>query len=347
MKRRLGANALQHRFLRQVSDSSARAETVRPMEGELKDASNLPRFNPSIFPPWQHGANNDAIKRGLEFTVPEADNLADFHGDPRDPKLALYVAGNSFFAMAPLVRTFEREYRQYRGRLYWETIPPGLLVQQIQEGGTVTCGNMTWTVKADCYFAGLTAVQGLVSQGLLVPPVVPYVTNTLTIMVPKGNPAKVYSLSDLGKPNLRLAMPNPDFEGVVEQIKVSLNKVGGEAVVKAVYETKVNDGSTLLTTIHHRQTPLFLMQGIVDAGVTWQSEAIFQEQIGHAIEHVDIPTRDNTTGVYAGAKVKRAPHPQAAASWLKFIRSPKAIAIFQRYGFKRYQGSAGAWLAPE
>ena len=112
-------------------------------------------------------------------------------------------------------------------------------------------------------------------------------------------------------------------------------------------ETKVNDGSTLLTTIHHRQTPLFLMQGIVDAGVTWQSEAIFQEQIGHAIEHVDIPARDNTTGVYAGAKVKRAPHSQAAASWLKFIRSPKAIAIFQRYGFKRYQGSAGAWLAPE
>jgi ABC-type molybdate transport system substrate-binding protein len=339
MKKGLSANAREHRFLRQVSASSVRSETVRPRKGEPKDAANLPRYNPSIFPPWQHGANNDAIKRGLEFTVPEADDLADFHGDPRDPKLALYVAGNSFFAMAPLVRAFELKYRLYKGRLYWETIPPGLLVRQIQAGGTVTCGNMTWTVKADCYFAGLRAVQSLVSQGLLVPPVVPYVTNTLTIMVPKGNPAKVYSLSDLGKPNVRLAMPNPDFEGVVEQIKVSLNKAGGEALVKAVYETKVNDGSTLLTTIHHRQTPLFLMQGIVDAGVTWQSEAIFQEQIGHPIEHVDIPAGDNMTGVYAGAKVKRAPHPQAAAVWLKFIRSPKAIAIFRRYGFKRYQGS--------
>ena len=93
-------------------------------------------------------------------------------------------------------------------------------------------------------------------------------------MVSKGNPAKICSLSDLGKPNVRLAMPNLDYEGVVEQIKVSLNK---EALVKVVYETKVNDGSTLLTTIHHRQTPLLLMQGIVDAGVTWQSEAIFQE----------------------------------------------------------------------
>ena len=64
------------------------------------------------------------------------------------------------------------------------------------------------------------AVVGLV--WLLVPPVVPYVTNTLTIMVPKGNPARVRSLSDLGNPDVRLAMPNPAFEGIVEQIKTSL-----------------------------------------------------------------------------------------------------------------------------
>ena len=305
----------------------------------MKTPPSANRYNPSIFPPWQHGANNDRIKRGLEFTVPEVDNLADFHGDPRDPKLSLYVAGNSFFAMAALVRTFELEHREYRGRLYWETIPPGLLVLQIQSGGTVTCGNMTWTVKADCYFAGLKAVQELIDQGLLVPPVVPYVTNTLTIMVPKGNPAGVRSLSDLGKPDVRLAMPNPAFEGIVEQIKTSLNKAGGDALAKMVYETKVQAGSTLLTTIHHRQTPLFLMQGIVDAGVTWQSEAVFQEQVGNPIERVDIPAADNTTGVYAGAKVKRAPHPQAAAAWLKFIRSAKSISIFRSYGFKPYQES--------
>src|SRR6185312_4228711 len=42
-------------------------------------------------PPWQHGANNDALDRGLEFTVPDADNLADFHGSPSNPLLALYV----------------------------------------------------------------------------------------------------------------------------------------------------------------------------------------------------------------------------------------------------------------
>ena len=142
-----------------------------------------------VFPPWQHGENDDALDRGLEFTVPEVDDLADFHGSPVEPALVLYVGGNYFFAMAPLVQSFEARYPEYRGKLYWETIPPGLLVSQIKAGGTVTVGNMTWTVKPDVYLAGLGAVNEQIKNGLLSAPAVPYATNTLTIMVAKGNPA--------------------------------------------------------------------------------------------------------------------------------------------------------------
>jgi ABC-type molybdate transport system substrate-binding protein len=293
-------------------------------------------YDPAIFPPWQKGANNDAVKRGVEFTVPEVDDLADFHGDLTNPKLVLFVGGNYFFAMAPLVQAFERQYPGYKGRIFWETIPPGILVKQIRAGGTITSGNMTWTVKADVYLAGLKDVQRLVTEGLLAGPVVPYVSNTLTIMVPKGNPAHITGLSDLARPKLRLVMPNPDFEGVARQIKDALNKAGGTELAKAVYETKVANGSTVLTYIHHRQTPLFLMQGFADAGVTWQSEALFQEQVGHAISHIDIPVGQNSTGIYAGALVNGAPHSQAGKLWLKFIRSPASMAIFKRYGFSAY-----------
>ena len=290
----------------------------------------------ALYPPWQHGANNDSLERGLEFTVPDADNLADFHGDPGDPLLVLYVGGNYFFAMAPLVRAFEARYPQYRGRLFWETIPPGLLIRQLQAGGRVTVGNMTWTVRADVYLAGLQAVQRQIQAGLLDPPAVPYVTNTLTIMVRKGNPDHISSLADLGSASVQLAMPDPAFEGVAEQIRASLEKVGGAALAQAVYGTKVRAGTTRLTRIHHRQTPLWIMQCRVQAGVTWRSEAIFQEQIGHPIGHVDIPAADNSTGVYAGAVVKHAPHARAAADWLGFIRSAESLAIFEHYGFKPY-----------
>ena len=298
--------------------------------------AQAPSYHEDIFPPWQHGANNDAASRGFDFTVPEADVLADFHGDPADPKLVLYVGGNYFFAMAPLVRAFEAAHPEYRGRIYWETIPPGLLVRQMQAGGRITVGNLTWTAKPDAYLAGLMKVQGLIGQGLLTGPAVPYVTNTLTIMVPKGNPAHVTGLTDLGRPGVRLAMPNPAFEGIARQIETALTKAGGNALATTVYDTKVKNGMTILTHIHHRQSPLFLMQGVADAGVTWQSEAMFQEQVGHPIGQVAIPNADNVTAIYAGAEVKGAAHPAAAKAWLDFIRSPDALRIFERYGFKPY-----------
>jgi molybdate transport system substrate-binding protein len=314
--------------------------TLSAASDDGKGRAELPRDPDEIFPPWQKGENNDAPNRGVEFTVPEVDSLADFHGDLTDPKLVLFVGGNYFFAMAPLVRTFEESHPEYKGKIYWETIPPGLLVKQMRNGGTITSGNMTWTVKADAYFAGLMKVKELIGDGLLVAPAVPYVTNTLAIMVPKDNPAQIRSLSDLAKPGVRLAMPNPEFEGIARQIKTSLQKAGGENLAKTVYEDKVKDGSAVLTQIHHRQTPLFLMQGRVQAGVTWQSEAMFQEQIGHPISHVEIPADQNATAVYAGAEVRGAAHPEAARQWLEFIRSPEALHIFERYGFRRYQAQS-------
>jgi molybdate transport system substrate-binding protein len=296
----------------------------------------------SIFPPWQHGENNDAVSRGLSFTVPQVDDLADFHGVVSDPKLVLYVGGNYFFAMAPLVAAFEEQHPEFKGKIYWETLPPGLLEKQIEAGGTITSGNMTWTAKPDAYLAGLKKVQGLIDQGVLTGPAVPYVTNTLTIMVPAGNPGHVKGLSDLGRADLHLAMPNPEFEGIARQIEASLKKAGGDALATTVYKTKVADGTTVLTHIHHRQTPLFLMEGRAQAGVTWQSEAIFQEQVGNPITHVDIPSAQNTTAIYAGAEVKGAAHAEAARLWLSFIHSPTALSIFERYGFKPYAGAAAA-----
>lgn len=295
----------------------------------------------SVYPPWQHGENNDSIDRGVDFTVPQIDVLADFHGDLTNPRLVLYVGGNYFFVMAPLVKAFEAANPAYRGRIYWETIPPGLLVDQIRAGGRITSGNMTWTVKGDVYFAGLGAVNRLIGEGVLRGPAIPYVTNTLTIMVAKGNPRGIASLADLARSDIRLAMPDPAHEGIARQIREALVKAGGEPLAKAVYGTKVANGSAVLTRIHHRQTPLFLMLGRADAGVTWQSEALFQEQAGHPIMHVDIPAAQNATETYAGAVIAGARHARAAKAWLDFIRSPEAMGIFARYGFRPAGAGSG------
>ena len=119
--------------------------------------------------------------------MPPVDVLADFHGSLDNPELVLYASGNYFFAMAPLVRAFGEAFPQYRGHVYYETLPPGLLLKQMDAGGTVTSGNMTWTVKPDVFLAERAASNELVRQGRLAAPVVTFATNDLTIMIPADN----------------------------------------------------------------------------------------------------------------------------------------------------------------
>ncbi len=287
----------------------------------------------ALYPPWPIG---EAAGKGVAFSVPPADNMADFHGSLDDPALVLYASGNYFFALAGMVRAFGDAYPAYRGRVFYETLPPGVLLKQLEAGGTITSGNLTFTVKPDVMMAEQRASEAWVKDGKLAAPVISFATNDLTIMVPAGNPGHVAGLADLARADLALIMPNPAFEGVARQIRASLVKAGGEALAQAVYETKVANGMTVLTRIHHRQTPLLLMQGLGQAGVTWRSEAIFQEQQGRPIGHVDIPAEQNSRAVYSAALVVGAAHGEAARAWLEFVHGDAAFAAMAPFGFQRF-----------
>ncbi len=305
-----------------------------------------PSYKEAIFPPWSGGKNNSAVNKGFKFTVPEVDDMADFHGDPFHAKLVLYIGGNYYFAVAPLVAAFEKLHPNLKGKIFAETLPPGILLRQLNAHGRITVGNMTFSAKPDVYAAGLLKVKALIAKGILTGPAVSYATNDLTIMIPKGNPGHIHSLRDLGRPGITLSMPNPAWEGVARQIKLSLVKAGGTKLEHRVYGAKVKNGQTILTHIHHRQTPLYLMQGLADAGVTWKSEAIFQEQIGHPIADISIPAKYNTTAVYAGAVVKNARHRRAALQWLAFLKTAAAQGIFAHYGFKPVAANVARQPAP-
>ena len=167
-----------------------------------------------------------------------------------------------------------------------------------------------------------------------------YATNTLEIMIPAGNPKHITSLRDLGRADLRLSMPNPQWEGVANQIAASLRRAGGDELFHQVYQKKVADGTTVLTEIHHRQTPMRILDGRADAGVTWASEVQFQQQIGNPITGVEIPPAENTTAIYAAGILPDAPHPVAAAQWLAYLNTPEAQAAFHQFGFKSIEAPA-------
>jgi ABC-type molybdate transport system substrate-binding protein len=284
------------------------------------------------FPPWSKGGNNPASEPGFIFAVPDVDNIPDLHGNAEGAKLVLFIGGNQFFVLPQLIGAFEKQHPELRGNIFYETLPPGILRKQMASNNTLTLGNFTLRVEPDVYAAGKATVAEMVAHGELQDPV-SYASNDLIIMVGKSNPKQIRSLGDLANPALRLSMPNIEFEGVAKQIGDSLRKAGSEALFRTVYETKAQDGSTFLTQIHHRQTPMRIMNGQSDAGVTWSSEVRFQEKIGNPISGVAIPSEENTTATYAAALVRKAPHPKAARAWLSFLKSPEAQAIYKEYGF--------------
>ncbi len=296
----------------------------------LTVAAAGPRPRAGLFPPWSRG--NDPARQGYVFRVATVDNVPDLHGNPLDPGLTLFVGGNQFMVMPRLIRAFVRLHPRLRGRIFYETLPPGILLRQMQQDNTLTLGNLTIQAAPDVYEAGARKVHALRRQGQ-VRRIVAYASNDLEIMVRQGNPLRLRGLSDLGRPDVRVSMPNPAWEGVERQIASALRRAGGPSLVTQVMVTKLRAGTTALTHIHHRQTPLRILLGESDAGVTWASEVRFQERLGHPIAGIRIPPRQNVTAIYVAGLMAHAPHPRAAAAWLNFLASPAARRIYTAFGF--------------
>jgi ABC-type molybdate transport system substrate-binding protein len=296
----------------------------------------LPAVAISVFaqatPPWSKGEGNPAADKGYEFQVPDIDNVADLHGNPEGAKLVLFIGGNQFFVLPELVSAFLKHHPDLQGRIFYETLPPGILLKQIQSHNTITLGNFTLTIQPDVYEADLTVVADMEKRNLVEKPAT-YATNVLSIMTSAANPKQIHSLRDLGRADVRLSMPNPQWEGIAKQIGDALRKAGGDPLFRSVYETKVQDGSSYLTQIHHRQTAMRIMKGESDAGVTWSSEVRFQEKIGNPISGIEIPVEQNFTAVYGAAVLRNAPHAEAARAWVSFLNSPEAQAVYKEYGF--------------
>ena len=279
-------------------------------------------------PPW-----NPPPAGGISFAVPPFDAIADLHGDLADPQLVVFFAGNQFMVVHDLVEAFKQRYRQYP-RVFVETLPPGILVKQI-ETGSLVMGNLRIAVKPDIFTNGSASIAQLQKRHGWFAATADYARNPLAIMVAKGNPKHIEGLKDLGRADVRVSMPNPQWEGIARQIEASYRKAGGDALDRAVMDSKVKDGSTYLTRIHHRESPLRVLQGDSDAAPVWSTEAYFQQEILHRpVETVAIPAAQNVTATYTAARMKDAPHEQAAKDFLAFMTSPDAQAIYRKYGFE-------------
>lgn len=295
----------------------------------LRYMSSFPKSLLQIQPPW-----STPIYDGTQVTVPGLENVPDIHGDINDPQLVVFFAGNQFMVVNKLMRAFIESHPRYP-RVVAFTLPPGRLITAIERGNGILLGNLHITLKPDILANGSGSMAELQAKHHWFTRTAAYAKNRLAIMVYQGNPRHVTGLESLAAPGLKLCMPNPEWEGIARHALIpALRTAGGDALVNAVYREKVDQGTTFLTHIHHRETPIRIMEQQCDAGVVWYTEAYFQESVlHHPIETVTIPAGDNQAVTYMAGIMQTAPHPQAAQAFLQFLSSPAAQAIYRHYGF--------------
>lgn len=274
-------------------------------------------------PPW-----NKPPESAVMFTIPGIDNVPDLYGDINDPQLVVFFAGNQFMVIDDLMNAFKAAYPQYE-RVFAETLPPGKLADQIK-GGSLTIGNMRITLKPDVYTAGKSRI---IEMADYFDRTEVYTHNKLAIMVAKGNPLNIKGLKDLGRAGLKVSMPNPLWEGIGKRIEEAYIKAGGEELKNMIMVDKVADGSTFLTHIHHRQTPMRMLYNQSEAAPVWYSEVHFQKMLNHPIDLVEVVDSENIKSTYMAGKLKNAPHPKAAQDFMDFLISPTAKDIYKKYGF--------------
>jgi molybdate transport system substrate-binding protein len=287
----------------------------------------------------------DAKEKKPGYPVIPADREDDLHNldAAGSADLVLFVAGNQFMVMDELIAAFQEEHPEVK-QIFYETLPPGLELKQILAGGALfrdKCIDVVPDIYAsvtDKAMASLEEEDRIAHGDYFL-----YLHNRIVLMVPEDNPAQVRSVEDLARDRVRISQPNPEYEDIAFYIMDMYRQAGGERLVHRIMEEKRAEGTTILTVVHHRETPLRIQKRTVDVGPVWATEVIHARNSHLAVGMVDpgeeLDQRHRIN--YYICKLKKAPHPDHAEKFLNFIKAPRAQGIYGAHGFVPHFAAAG------
>jgi molybdate transport system substrate-binding protein len=143
-----------------------------------------------------------------------------------------------------------------------------------------------------------------------------FVTNSLQIAVPTGNPAGVTGLEDFAREELLIGLcaedvPCGDFgRRALENAGITPSIDTNEADVRALV-TKIEAGE-------------------LDAGITYVTDVL---STSGTVEGIEIPAEVNVVAEYPIGTLAGAPNAGTAAAWVEFVLSDEGQAILTSYGF--------------
>ena len=186
--------------------------------------------------------------------------------------------------------------------------PSNGLVEQIRAGAPVD-------VLAT---ADEASMRQATADGLTTRPIV-FARNTMMVAVPKGNPARIRSVSDLQRRDVSVALCNPEVPcgrlatQVIEKSSLDVTPVSREVDVRGVLGKVIADE--------------------VDAGIVYATDV---KAFPRDVDGIAIPMARNAVTDYPIARVSDSRKHAAADAFVDYVRSSSsAQQILRAWGFSK------------
>jgi molybdate transport system substrate-binding protein len=163
--------------------------------------------------------------------------------------------------------------------------------------------------------------EQLYRQGLVQKPI-PFATNTLVLIVPKSNPARIHTVLDLARPGVKIVIGDPGVP-VGAYTRTVLGNLGISAAVLRNVVSQETDVKGVLGKV---------ALGEADAGFVYATDV---RPVLRKVGVIRIRESAQPHVVYEVAVVRNAAHPHAAYAFVTRLIRPAAQRELVRYGFGR------------
>ncbi|WP_250007444.1 molybdate ABC transporter substrate-binding protein [Actinoplanes sp. M2I2] len=216
-------------------------------------------------------------------------------------------------AAASLTESFDRIKQDFQAQ------NPNLQVTMAYGGSSGLAQQITSGAPADVFAAASPAtMKTVVDAGDANGEPVVFVRNQLVIATAKGNPEGIRTLSDLTKPDLKVAL-------CAEQVPCgsTATKAFAAAGVRVTPVTLETDVKSALSKVK---------LGEVDAALVYRTDA---KAASADVDGVEFPESAGAINDYPIVTLKDAPNPAAAAAFVAFVRSEPELKVLTDAGFQK------------
>ena len=210
----------------------------------------------------------------------------------------------------------------------YEATSPGVRITLSTDASSSLRAQIEQGAPADLFLSADQAEpEALVSAGLTDGPALTFAGNTLALIVPHDNPARLTGPRDLARPGLKIvaAGDKVPITAYARQVVARLASLPGyPAGFAADYDANVVSREQNVRAVLAR-----IELGEADAALVYRTDGL----ASHLVQMVELPAQAAVQVAYAGVVLKSSSEPVAARAFLDWLAGPAGTMVLAGFGF--------------